>query len=89
MIMRKNEKKPAQTRALSLVTERLLAAGLLLIGASLFGVILQVTETPALTPAAAARFGGMLEHLAAALALLTAGAYLGGRVTRALHSEEK
>ena len=48
----------------------------------------RVAAPPAGTPAAAARFGGMLEHLAAALALLTAGAYLVERVTRALHSDE-
>lgn len=89
MIMRENEKKPLRGLALSRVTERALAAGMALIGLSLFGVIVEVTKAPALTVAAAAHLGKMLENVAAALAVLTAGAYLIERVTRQLHSEKK
>ena len=89
MIMRENEKRAPRGRRIARVTERALAAGMILVGLSLFGVIVQVTESPTLTIAAAARFGKMLENVAAAAALLTAGAYLIERVARQLHSEEK
>ena len=89
MIMRENEKRAPRGRRIARVTERALAAGMILVGLSLFGVIVQVTNAPALTIATAARFGKMLENVAAALAVLTAGAYLIERVARQLHSEEK
>ena len=87
MIMRENEKKPSQGRALSPVTERVLAAGMILIGLPLFGVIVAVSDTPVLTAAAAARYGGMMEYLAAGLAVLTAGSYLVERVSREVHNK--
>ena len=89
MIMRENEKRTVRRFKLSRVTERALAAGMILIGLSLFGVIVRITESPTLTIAAAAHYGKMLESVSAATALLTTGAYLIERVARQVHSEKK
>ena len=79
MNMRKNDNP--QNR-LSPVTTRFFCASLVLIYASLFRLIYEITAYAPFTAAGAERFGRWLEYPTAALMLLTAFAYLIERVMR-------
>ncbi len=73
----------------SLPTQRLLTLGLCAIFCTLFFVAVAVTDSAPFSPARAAYFGGMVEHVLAALALLSAGSFLLEKVVRSLHSDEE
>lgn len=70
MIMRKKVFLYIQF-SLSRPTENLLQGGLALIFLSLLRLLLEICSSSPFSPATASRFGAMLEHVLAALALLT------------------
>lgn len=70
MIMRKKVFLYIQF-SLSRPTENLLQSGLALISLSLLRLLFEICAAPPFSPATATRFAGMLEHVLAALALLT------------------
>ena len=72
----------------SKLTQRLLCFGYILIGIPLFCLIFKITQSGEFTFVTAAYFGEMLEHVVAALMLLTAGAYLVERVVRDVHKDK-
>ena len=88
--MRKNciSSKKAQS-SLSPLTQGLLAVGLVAIFSALFFTVVAVTDAAPFPLSRAAYFGGMVEHVLAALALLTAGSFLVERVVRSLHSDKE
>ena len=63
--------------------------GLVAIFSALFFTVVAVTDAAPFPPSRAAYFGGMVEHVLAALALLTAGSFLLEKVVRSLHSDEE
>ena len=81
MNMRKNGCNNTKIRRLTPVTKRILCIGLSLIYASLFRLLFEITRTAPYPPSMAEHFGEMLEYPVAALALLTAAAYLAQRAT--------
>lgn len=81
MIMRKNEYFSFK-KSLTPTACRLLQIGLVLIYASLFRLIFEITSLAPFTAAKAEYFGRMLEFPVAALAVLTVATYLTDRVTR-------
>jgi hypothetical protein len=90
MNMRKKENSGRKgSPVLSRATRKLLGVGLSLIAPVLFGVILELEKHPTLSLVAKARFAGMLECVAAAAALLLAGAYLVERCLCEIHSKKK
>ena len=80
MIMRKNEKTPS--RLLSGYTKTLFVSGVLLILPPLFCLAAEVFSQATLLTGTARYYAKMLEHILAALTLLTAGCYLTERVAR-------
>lgn len=87
--MKKNELFSQKTRlSFSSLTRRVLWLGYLLIAPSLFYLIYKITQSGEFTFVTAAYFGEMLEHVVAALTLLTAGAYLVERVARDVHKDK-
>jgi hypothetical protein len=79
MNMRKNDN---QKKHLAPVTKGVFCVGLLLIYASLFRLILEITAQIPFTAAKAEQFGRWLEYPVAALMLLSASVYLIERVMR-------
>lgn len=87
--MKKNELFSQKTRiSFSNLTRRMLWLGYLLIAPPLFYLIFKITQSGEFTFVTAAYFGEMLEHVVAALALLTVGAYLVERVARDVHKDK-
>ncbi len=84
MIMRKNENY-AKKEAFSFTkfTKILFLAGIFPIALALFCLVIEVTAPPSFPLGTARYYGKMLEHILAALALLTAGCYLTQRATQA------
>ena len=75
--MRKNEYSATpQKTGLGRSSRRVLHYGMALIALPLLQIVKLLWEENALTYATAAYYGGMIEHVVAAIALLTAGAYL-------------
>ena len=68
---------------ISSLCRRVLCFGIPPILLSLIITAWKITAAAPLTPAAAAYFGGMLEHHAAAISILTVGAYLAEYASRA------
>ncbi len=89
MIMRKNDRlQKKQQKTLAKQTKRLLAVGWICIALPLLGVTWELQRFPTLSLVALARFGGMMEHILAATAILIAGAYLVERSARVLHNKD-
>ncbi len=75
--------------SLSTPTQKLLTVGLCILFCALFFVAVAVTDAAPFPLSRAAYFGGMVEHVLAALALLSAGSFLLEKVVRSVHSDEE